>query len=517
MVAAAEAPLATEALAAELTAAIHRMLGRRPVVGLAVGVVSDGRLEFFHGHGVADVISMAPITEDTVFRIASITKTFTAIAVMQLWERGLVDLDAPANEYLRTFQLVPASSAHRPATLRHLLTHTSGIPEMVHVLRSLRYLFGESFALGEPVPSLGRYYAGGLRLESEPGSAFRYTDHNFAVAGQIVEDVSGRPLDEYFRDHIFGPLGMAHTDLLRSDRITSHLATGYVLKADGPRAVEDRQWLTAAASMIYSSPRDVARYCAALAGGGANDHGSILKPATLALMFEPQYQPEPRIPGIGLAFDRFDSGGQLVVGHEGVLPGFNSQIFIAPSKGVAVMAFTNGAHDAMFWLPGETAGLLAQILGVREPVVRSDVPQRPEVWREICGWYPFSGPLTDMRARSMFGLGAEVLVRRGQLMVRLWNPIPALFRGFVLHSDDETDPYVFRIDLSDWGMGSGRLIFTPGAGATRARVHFDLLPMSLERRDSTRSPGVWLGRAIRGLAVGAAAVAAWRGLRRRWR
>lgn len=90
-------------------------------------MIADGGLAWFHGHGVADVGAKAPITEDTVFRIGSITTTFTAIAVMQLWERGLVDLDAPANDYLRSFRLILVRPNVRPATVRHLLTHTAGV------------------------------------------------------------------------------------------------------------------------------------------------------------------------------------------------------------------------------------------------------------------------------------------------------------------------------------------------------------------------------------------------------
>ena len=94
----------------DLETRVDEMLNRWPAVGMAVGVVRDGRLAFFHGHGLADIASSTPITEDTVFRIASITKTFTAIAVMQLWEQGLVDLDAPANDYLRAYRLIPAKA-----------------------------------------------------------------------------------------------------------------------------------------------------------------------------------------------------------------------------------------------------------------------------------------------------------------------------------------------------------------------------------------------------------------------
>src|SRR6187402_3860136 len=93
-----------------LRAGVDEILNRRPAVGLALGVVRDGRLAFFQGHGLANIASNAPITEDTVFRIGSITKLFTAIAVMQLWEQGLVDLDAPADDYLRAYRLVSAQA-----------------------------------------------------------------------------------------------------------------------------------------------------------------------------------------------------------------------------------------------------------------------------------------------------------------------------------------------------------------------------------------------------------------------
>ena len=148
----------------EMKARVNEILNRWPTVGLAVGVVRNGSLEFFYGHGLADIESNTPITEDTVFRIASITKTFTAIAVMQLWEQGLIDLDAPANDYLRAYKLVPAKAGFRPATVRYLLTHTAGIREVLHPLGLLRMRdLGETVKLGRPVPSLAEYYQGGLR------------------------------------------------------------------------------------------------------------------------------------------------------------------------------------------------------------------------------------------------------------------------------------------------------------------------------------------------------------------
>jgi len=495
-----------------MRARVNEILNRYPTVGLAVGVVRDGRLEFFYGHGVADIASKTPITEDTVFRIASITKTFTAIAVMQLWERGLIDLDAPANEYLRAYQLIPSKSSFRPATVRHLLTHTAGVPEEVRPSDAFRPDFGESYRLGQTLPTLAEYYHGGLRLAAEPATRFIYTDHGFATLGQIVEDVSGKRLERYFSERIFEPLGMADTNLDRSELVKSRLATGYNLRSGGAKAVTDRQWVTAAASSIYSTPRDMARYIAALVGGGANEHGSVLKPATLANMFKPHYQPDGRVPGIGLAFSRFNLGGHLAVEHGGILPGFNSQIFVAPDDGVGVMAFTNGARLAMFWLPNEVAGLLKHLLRVPDEAIRTDVPQHPEIWNDICGWYKLSGRLSDARARLSAGAGAEVFVHAGQLTLRGLSPIPALYTGFPLHPDDDTDPYVFRIDLSEFGIGTARVVFSRDPGGAVTRVHLDLMPLTFLKQPAIGNPRLWMTGVVGALAAAAMATAV---LRRR--
>lgn len=466
----------------QLDQSVHGILNRWPAVGLAVVVVRASGPQLFSGHGVANIESATPVSEDTVFRIGSITKTFTAVAVMQLWEQGLIDLDAPANNYLRAFQLVPAKASWRPATVRHLLTHTAGVPEWLHPLRMIKSRwFAETFALEERVPTLAEYYQGGLRLAAEPGTIWTYTDHGFATLGQIVEDLSGQALDRYFRDRIFEPLGMTDTDLLRSQRLTARLATGYHLSSDGPKAVTDRQGLTAAAGSIYSTPRDMARYIAAFLAGGSGEHGSILNPETVALMVQPHYQPDPRIPGMGLAFWRVNLGGHAAVEHQGVVPGFNSQIFLAPDDAAGVLAFTNGSRNAASWLRGETEQLLRDLIGVPAEGIRSDVPQHPAVWGELCGRYRPRAQRTDMQAWSMLGAGVEVDVRRGRLMLRALSPIPAAYRGFQLHPDDKADPYAFRIDLSKYGLNTARVVFSRGPSGAVMGVHLDGVLMSAEK------------------------------------
>jgi CubicO group peptidase (beta-lactamase class C family) len=479
----------------------RQILSRRPAVGLALGVVRNGDLHSFYGHGVANVATKAPITQDTIFRVASITKTFTAIAVMQLWEQGLVELDAPASEYLRAYRLIPAKASFTPATLRHLLTHTAGLPEVVHPSGVLRPDFGESVPAGRPLPTLAEFYAPGLRIEAEPGTRFIYTNHGPATLGQIVEDVTGQPLGRYLHEHVFEPLGMADTSLTRSDLDPARLATGYRLRSGGPTPVRHREMVTAGAASAYSTPRDMARYVAALLGGGTNSHGFVLKPGSLAAMFEPQYQPDPRMPGMGLAFFRGYTGGHPLVEHQGILPGFNSQIFAALEDGTGVIAFTNGARQAMFWLPAETGSLLAHLIGTHDEAIRTNVPQHPQIWGEVCGWYQLAAGLTDARARGMLGAGAEVFVRRGQLMLRCLAPVPEMYRGFPLHPDDGEDPCVFRMDLSEAGLGTMRVVFSRGAGGDVTGLHLEAMPLTLKKRAGAANPRVW----AQGLAVAATA------------
>lgn len=309
-----------------------------------------------------------------------------------------------------------------------------------------------------------------------------------------------------FREHIFQPLGMDDTDLLRSDHVTARLATGYKLASHGPRTVTDRHWVTAAAASVYSTPRDMARYVAALLSGGAGASGSILKPATVATMFQPQWQPDPRIPGMGLGFFRDELGGHRAIEHQGILPGFNSQLYLAPDDGVGVVGFTNGARNAVVWLTAEMGRLLGDLIGAPGDAVRTDVPHHPEVWGDLCGWYTPIAQRSDTMVWGMVGVGAQVRIRRGRLVLRALSPLPAAYRGVVLHPDDEHDPYAFRIDLGTYDLGTTKVVFDRDAETTR--VHLGgVLPLSAEKRPAAPRRRGWATRAAGALAVAGAASA----------
>ena len=334
---------------------------------------------------------------------------------MQLWEQGLVDLDAPANDYLRTFQLVATKPNLPPATVRHLLTHTAGVGYWRRLSDLLQPGVGSGDRAGRSgAPALADYYRRGLPVEVEPGTKWAYSNHGFAALGQIVEDVSGQPLDRYLRDHVFDPLGLEHTDLIRSERVRPRLATGYVLGSRGLKPVADREVPAVGGGGMYSTTADITRYVAALLRMAAGEHGSVLRPETVATMFRPHFQPDPRVPGMGLGFELGEQGGHKTVGKTGILSGFHSAIALAPEEGIGVIVFSNtGGLDGRGAPTPLATALLRRLLGLPVETIRTDVAPRPEIWSEVCGWYgPPPGPVTNLFSRALMGAGAEVGSRR---------------------------------------------------------------------------------------------------------
>lgn len=488
----------------QLQAVVHDLAADHPNVGMAVGIAGPDGLTDFVGYGVEDLRRGTPITADTGVRIASITKTMTAIAVMQLVEQGRIDLDAPAERYLRSYRLVGPRADSATPTVRHLLTHTAGLPELAHVSGLLRPDFGESIPLGRPRPPLAQFYGGRIRLRAEPGSRFVYGNHSPATLGQIVEDVTARPLGTYLSEHVFAPLGMTATttDLTAA---APALATGYEIRNRRVEPIALREMITVGVAGVCSTPRDLGRYLAALLGGGSLDGARILAPESLATMIAPHVQPDPRIPGVGLVFFRTSLGGGVVAaGHQGTVPGFHSQILFLPDVGVAVMVVTTGSREADFWVPGAAARVLRLAAGLPEPKVVAG-PHHPQVWNDICGWYRLEVGPTDVRLRGLLGAGAEIFLRDGRPALRFLTPIPQLARGFDLEPADENDPYVFLVRLG--GPEPIRIVI--GCDRGRAtRLHLEVMPLTLTGQPEATNPRRWAAAALGGglaVALGTAA------------
>ena len=249
-------------------------------------------------------------------------------------------------------------------------------------------------------------------------------------------------------------------------------------------AVPDRDWIGAGAGGIYSTPRDLARFVAALVGGGANEHGRIVERATLATMFEPHYQPDTRLPGMGLGFFRADADGHRLVFHDGILPGFNSELLVAPDDGIGVIGLTNGSAGAFAWLSVELGRLVRDMLDVPEDAVRERRPRTTrKSGRGSAGGTSSRRTSPTCASGSCSAAGPRCSSAAGGLMIRLLTPVPALYRGLPLQPDDETDPYVFRLDLSQFGMASVRVVFAGVVDGRATAIHTDLggQPWSLIR------------------------------------
>jgi len=470
------------------------------LAGMAVGVIQGEKLIYSKGFGFADVQQEKAIATDTVFRIGSISKTFTAIALMQLWEQGKFQLDDPVNEYLKAYQIQHRDPNAPPVTFRHLLTHTSGIGEVREFADLFRPILGLGAKPDKPIPTPTEYYAKGLTSEVYPGSKWAYGNHAFTTLGQLVEDISAEPFNEYMLRHVFEPLGMTHTDYLLSDRVREQLAQGYAFTQGKFKAIDYLEIVITGAGSIFSSVNDMSKYVSALLNGGSNASGSILKPETLQLMMQPQYQLDERLTAMGLSFflDRFD--GHPIVSHGGGWPGFVSLMLIAPDDGLGVVVFTNTSTLAPYRVAED---LLRQLLDLPEKakqLPRPDILASPHLWSQLCGFYaPEKGLNTNFRIWTGLGGGVEVFVKDNRLQMR--SLIGWLSKPISLYPIDAADPLAFQA-LQDKVTFS--LVFKRNAAGDINRLdmgsYYGLC--TLFKRPQHQSLRFWLTMILGGLAVG---------------
>lgn len=433
-------------------ATVEKTLKDYNLPGLAVGIVYQGKMIYAKGVGQANVSQNIPVTPDTVFRIASVSKTFAAIGLMQLWEQGKFDLQDPINDYLRDYKVQHRRHNAPPITFHHLLTHTAGLGEFAPLYKyfSLSAHFNV-VKPDKPVPPLRKLYGRTLPAECLPGEKWCYANNGFATVGQLITDISGQPLPDYIRQHILAPLGMEHSDFWRSDRVRDALAIGYNYKAKQKvfKPVIDLEQVTTAAGSMYATVNDMGHYMAALMAGN-----TLLKPETLELMYTPHYQLDERLQGMGYCFKIDDFGGHRVVSHDGLWLGFISSMFVAPDDELGVVALTNTANPIAI---GLASSLMRRMLGEgRKLKSRPDpesLPETPENWPSLQGFYgPKPGFNSNFRLWTSYGGELEVYQAENELQVRSlrgsWKEGKTLVRA------DKDDLLSFR-------AGGREVIFTP--------------------------------------------------------
>jgi CubicO group peptidase (beta-lactamase class C family) len=329
--------------AAEVEAFLDRLmplaLEQNHVAGATVAVVAHGRLLVAKGYGHADVERRIPVdAEDTLFPIGSISKLFTATAVMQLVEQGALDLHADVNRYL-DFEIPPTFPER--ITLGHLLTHTAGFDW------SARDLLTDD---ERSIVPLGRWLAEHVPARVRPpGVQAVYTNYAMALAGYAVERVTGMAWDDYLEERILAPLGMTRTTSRQPvpARQPGHLARGYEF-AQGRFQPRPREFVAGAApaGSIVASATDMARFMLAHLQQGGIEGASIAGRSTLARMHARAFGHDPRLPGLALGFYERTSHGLRIIGHGGATRWFHSDLALLPSEGVGLFVAFNTAQGA---------------------------------------------------------------------------------------------------------------------------------------------------------------------------
>ena len=354
----------TSAFVERLDRVVPKRMQELGLPGAALALIDGGRVSTLRCWGLADRETAAPLTEHTVFRLASISKSFAAWAVMTLVERGDVNLDAPIERYVRRWRLPPSPHDAAGVTVRRLLTHTAGVsveglgqrlPERTSTL--VEALNNE---LPAAPPDCGPYQArwklpdaAPTRLAWPPGQGFHYSNAGFALLELMVEEVSGQRFAAYVEQAVLRPLGLTHAGFVLPPGPAS--ATAY---SEAGHAIARLRPLCAAAGGLCASIRDLARFaCAEMAGPDGEPAGrGVLSSGSMAAMFT-SHGPAEHDESSGLDFEAglghmlCSIGGAKNVHHSGGFVGWRSIYSVFPELGAGLCMLINSDGGNELWQP----------------------------------------------------------------------------------------------------------------------------------------------------------------------
>ncbi len=362
------APPSNAELQSKIDAIAAEFLKSPGAVGLSIGVARNGEVIVATGYGLADAEFDVPANEDTMFRIGSVTKQFTAAAIMRFVEQGKISLDDDLSLYLPDFPL-----QGNAVTIRHLLNHTSGIPSYTSLgeewakLMPLELSHDEMLALVKDKP-----------FDFPPGEQWSYNNTAYYMLGMIIEKVSGVSYAQHMQDAFFTPMGLARTRYDSSSDLIKNRAQGYTLR-DG-ELVNDApldMGQPYAAGSLVSTGEELVEWSMALTSG------KVVNTESFALMTTATILPsgENTQYGFGLGIDEWE--GRRCIRHGGGIHGFNSMLMWLPDDDVHIAVISNGEPVNS----GRIAHTIAHAaLGIEETVAQ-DVPITPEVMQRMAGKY----------------------------------------------------------------------------------------------------------------------------------
>jgi len=466
----AEVPLRPDAASLEplVDRVVTGQLATYRIPGATVAVVRDGQVVLARGYGNADAGKHTPVVADkTLFRVASLGKLFVWTAVMQLAERGRLDLDADVHTYLEDLRLPGAYD--RPLTLAHLMAHTGGFE--VH-----ERLWPE----GPPPDTLAEYLRERMPARVRPpGELSAYSDYGTSLAEYIVERVSGQPFEQYLRENVLEPLGMRRTFFRRTvpPELAADMALGHTLEDGSPRAQPLEQMVVASSGSLLTTATDLVRFMLAHLQGGQHEGHRILREETVRRMHRQHFTHDPRLSGWAHGFMEFHLDGQRLIGHLGDAYRFHSLLVLMPEHGTGLFVSYNG--------PGEKDAaqrarmeLLRAVLAHGSPAPPSDkpVPTRDFAGRaaRFAGGYQTTWRAYGT-AESSLGWRQEIRVRDGgDGTLHIREPGRA-WRRWV-----EVEPRLFR--LAEDPASPERVAFREDAAGHITHLFFENQPAAAYER-----------------------------------
>jgi len=395
--------------------------------GAAIGVVKDGAIIWSRGLGVTNVETEQPVKPETLFRLGSTTKMFTAAALVMLAEEGKLKLDEPVGMCIAS--LHPQIAALTP---HQLLTHTAGLTD--ESIMSGRH---DDAALADGIRQMDASW-----LFTEPGKIHSYANPGYWIAGLACEELEHKPYADVMRERLFKPLGMNRTTLRPTLAMTWPLALGHEVRSGKPAIVRPQSDNAATwpAGQMYSSVADLARFVTAFMDGGRIDGREVLPPAMIAKLSSPLV-PRPGDDGhYGYGLSVSDEGGVHILQHGGSRTGYGSTIRLAPEHKLAVIILTNRSSSS---LP-KTAAAALELMVPFQPRVAERRPEPP--------------PLTEQEMAQLVGVYTnhrqtiELTIQDGKLHARRRGPTVEGASGSITRTGEN------RIAIAGSGAddGSGR-------------------------------------------------------------
>ncbi|MBI4642066.1 MAG: beta-lactamase family protein [Candidatus Tectomicrobia bacterium] len=419
-----------------LSAWIEAQMAYNGQPGLSIGVVYDQELFWARGFGYANVEQKIAAAPQTIYRIASITKLFTSTAILQLRDAGKLQLDDPITRHLPWFNIQNRYPDEPPITIRHLLTHTSGLPREA----AFPYWTDANFPTREQIMEILPQQETIFPPEIE----WKYSNLALALAGEIVAAVSGQRYEDYIEQHILDPLGMRSTSVRSPDPNRPQLATGYGRRLpDGSRNVRpftDCQGITPAANMA-TTVEDLARFAMLQFRDGLAGGQQILRGSTLREMQRVHWLNADWQGGRGLGFSILRQGGKTYAGHGGSVPGHRTQLQICPSDKIAVIVLTNADDgNPLMYVEKAFQWVAPPILKVVTPELKAAEPD--PAWRQYVGKYRAWGD-------------SQVFILNGELvMIDPSLPDPMTMLNKLIPVAEHT----FRIETKNNSGSNGELV-----------------------------------------------------------